>query len=73
MRVKAYNSERPTAVATATVSITMLRNAEAPVFTESSYQVQIYDNHRLGTAVTSVSATDPDGVSFSYLTFPRIL
>ncbi|XP_064610242.1 protocadherin Fat 4-like [Liolophura sinensis] len=32
---------------------------------DDSPSYRIYDNHRLGTAVTSVSATDPDGVRYT--------
>lgn len=44
-------------------------NEQAPIFTEdATYAVSIAENTALGTEITSVSATDPEGRSVAYST-----
>ncbi|XP_071313482.1 protocadherin alpha-8-like [Trachinotus anak] len=59
--VTAVDGGKPQRSGTLNVSITVLDiNDNRPVFSQNSYQVEIYENVSVGTTVTKVNATDPD-------------
>ena len=51
-----------TQVAQAFVNITVIRNANPPIFTENEYQRVIADTTPIGTSLVNVEAIDGDGV-----------
>ena len=62
----AYDDAEPGRVATADVTILVSRNANAPKFGEQSYRVTVEDTVSLGETITSIEATDEDGVSVKH-------
>lgn len=60
LQATVYDSKVPAQVASANVMIVITRNAHAPVFSQSSYQVQVSDSTMLGQTVLVVNATDAD-------------
>ncbi|XP_059150508.1 protocadherin Fat 4-like [Physella acuta] len=63
----AYSSDKTTNTSTATVTITVIDvNDRMPLFNQSHYQGSVIENATVGTAVTAVSAKDPDGGTVTY-------
>ena len=62
IEVVAYDTAYTDQVTTATVPIMVSRNAWAPVFSQPEYSISITENHRLGTSVLQLTATDDDQV-----------
>lgn len=62
MRVVAFDTEYPDQPSTATVPIKVTRNQNAPRFSNSEYSKSLAENHRLGSSVLQVTATDSDKV-----------
>ena len=60
-----YDTAYPDQPSTATVPIQVTRNANAPIFSKAEYDVTLAENHRLGSSVAQVSASDDDGVSYN--------
>ena len=56
-----YDSAYPDVQDSATVSITVQRNINAPIFTSSRYTQTISERHQPGTQVVCFNATDADG------------
>ena len=63
MTLVAYDAFYPRNFGIATVTINIIRNPNAPVFSLPSYQVTINENFPLGDVVVDVQASDLDGVS----------
>ena len=55
-----------TQTAQAYVNITVIRNANSPIFTQNEYQRVIPDNTPVGTSLLTVTANDADGDSIYY-------
>ena len=55
-----------TQVAQAYVNVTVIRNANPPIFTQNSYQRVIPDTTPIGTSLVDVQANDADGDSVYY-------
>ena len=62
LKVEVYDSMYPTKRQVDYISITVNRNANAPVFSPNSYTKSVSDSYPLVTEVIGVSANDPDGV-----------
>lgn len=60
MWIIAYDSLYPGTRSTAAVTISVVRNAYAPVFTSQRYEVTVSEKLPLGASVLSVTATDAD-------------
>ncbi|XP_062281234.1 protocadherin alpha-3-like [Scomber scombrus] len=59
--VTAVDGGKPQRSGTLNVSITVLdSNDNRPMFSQDTYQIEVYENLQLGTAVTRVTAIDPD-------------
>ncbi|XP_069388124.1 protocadherin alpha-3-like isoform X29 [Paralichthys olivaceus] len=59
--VTAVDGGKPPRSSTLNVSIIVLdSNDNRPVFSQDTYQVEIYENAQIGAIVTKVNATDPD-------------
>ncbi|KAG8004043.1 Protocadherin alpha-8, partial [Nibea albiflora] len=59
--VTAVDGGKPQRSGTLNVSIIVLdSNDNRPVFSQDTYQIEIYENVPVGTTVTRVNATDPD-------------
>ena len=65
-RIIAYDTANTGQKATATVTITVIRNPNAPRFTQSNYDVTINDRYVLGQQVFDLRATDADNVSIVF-------
>ena len=63
LKVISYDSVYPQNRASATVSVSVIRNANEPKFEKSSYTKTISEDFELGVSVIDVKATDADGVS----------
>ena len=61
--VEAYDSAYPSARQLAEVTVTVLRNTNAPIFSPSSYDTSISERYPIGEQVLRVTATDDDRVS----------
>ena len=59
----AYDDAEANRVATADVTIVVARNAHAPRFDETDYEVTLSQAARVGEAILTVTASDEDGVS----------
>ncbi|GFN78435.1 protocadherin fat 4, partial [Plakobranchus ocellatus] len=66
LRVIAYDTAYPTAIATATVPIFVTRNPSAPTFVTDPYVTTIPETFSLGANVTRVEARDADGDVLRY-------
>ena len=66
LRVGAYDSVIPYDVATSTVSITVLRNDNEPIFLEEPYQLTLSESTVVGTSVYRITANDADGDIIRY-------
>ncbi|RUS85645.1 hypothetical protein EGW08_006591, partial [Elysia chlorotica] len=66
LRVIAYDTAYPSAIATETVQIIVTRNPSPPVFQNDPYVVTIPETFSLGANVTRVVATDADGDILRY-------
>ena len=62
MTVAAYDSYFPATKATAQLTITVLRNPAAPVFSLAQYAQSVNEYYDTGKSVLAVAATDADGV-----------
>ena len=62
LRVIAYDDASPNKIATATVSIYVTRNPNAPVFVGGPYSAIIPETQSLGALVIQTAATDLDQV-----------
>ena len=60
LRIEARDGGSPALVATALVEITVLRNLENPVFTETSYVTTIDETQALGETIEQILARDDD-------------
>lgn len=60
--MRVHDSAYPDQPSTATVPIQVTRNENAPIFATADYNVNLAENHRLGSSVVQVSASDDDGV-----------
>lgn len=67
--VQAYDNGNPPLYDTEVVTITVERNTEPPVFNPNTYQVTILETQSLGSAIVTVSATDPDALFVSLFCF----
>ena len=62
LRVKAYDLFYPLNAGFTTVLVTVIRNPSGPVFTKQNY-VEIKSEYTaVGSLITTVTATDSDGV-----------
>lgn len=62
--IVAYDNLYPGSRSTAVVTINVIRNAHAPVFSSSKFEVTVSEKLPLGASVLQVTATDQDfGVS----------
>lgn len=52
----------PPRSATATATINILRNLNAPVFNPRDYPATIYETHQVGVDIVTVTATDADQI-----------
>ncbi|KAJ8318063.1 hypothetical protein KUTeg_003154 [Tegillarca granosa] len=66
LKVIAYDTQSRAQVATADVSITVSRNVNPPIFTQSRYQTTISESYAFGVPVIKVSATDRDNDAITY-------
>ena len=60
--VRAYDSARPSQVASANVTIAVNRNPSIPVFQRLTQVISILETQNLGEVIASVQALDADGV-----------
>ena len=68
--VTAVDGGKPPRSGTLNVSIIVLDiNDNRPVFSQETYQIEIYENAQVGAAVTKVNATDPDEGSSGEIEF----
>jgi len=58
--VTAYDSGSPLADVSETVTITIQRNLNAPIFNPQNYETTIYDYVPIGSSVITVNAEDAD-------------
>ena len=58
--MSAYDTGAPSAVVSETVTITVNRNLNTPVFDQQEYVSTIYDYNPIGTDVVDVNADDAD-------------
>lgn len=65
----AYDTVYPNNIATATATIFVDRNPNAPIFSAALYQRNIVETLPIGSSVVEATATDADGVSMA----PRLL
>lgn len=61
--IRGYDTFYPNNWASCTVHITVIRNPNSPLYTQSSYEKTINEYHQVGSTVLAVSAQDQDGVS----------
>lgn len=66
LRIVAYDSTYPENQATATVSLSVERNPNAPTFVDKSYVIDINEKFSLGTVVMTIRAEDDDAVRMNY-------
>jgi protocadherin Fat 4 len=66
LEIKGYDSAYPDNKITEYVTVTVNRNAYAPVFGSSTYAKTVSDNYPLVTNVITVSASDRDGDNVTY-------
>ncbi|KAK3745550.1 hypothetical protein RRG08_040225, partial [Elysia crispata] len=67
LTIEAYDSARPTRVATQNVVITVSRNANGPVFIPSAtYTTTVLESIALASSVIQVTATDSDNEPLTY-------
>ncbi|XP_062579030.1 protocadherin Fat 3-like [Saccostrea cucullata] len=66
LRLTAHDTRYPNNKANATVTITVRRNLNAPVFSLPSYSRTVLDTIPLGDQVVQVNATDADGDQIRY-------
>ena len=62
VRVVCIDIAYPDQVTTATVPISVTRNEHAPIFSQPEYRQNLAENHRLGSSVLQLTATDQDNV-----------
>ena len=68
-----HDSERPQKTVTSTLTATIQRNENSPVFDETNLRITINDRYELGQVIKNISASDVDGVSFiDDLSFSRL-
>ncbi|XP_030000921.1 protocadherin alpha-3-like [Sphaeramia orbicularis] len=61
LTVTAIDGGKPQRSGTLNVSVTVLdSNDNSPMFTQDTYQIEIYENAPVGTTVATVNARDPD-------------
>ena len=58
-----YDDARPEKTSTGTLTASITRNENSPIFTQRDYKVKVTDRTALGTEVARVSANDADNVS----------
>ena len=66
LRIVAFDSANPNQKASALVTIAVTRNENSPIFARNSYYVEATESEPLGHFITTVNATDRDGVSKIY-------
>ena len=64
VRIIAYDTAYTDQVTTAVVPIQVTRNEYAPIFSRPEYRLSLAENHRLGSSVIQMSATDADKVEY---------
>ncbi len=57
-----YDTEYPDQTSTAIVPVIVTRNANAPIFERPEYRQSLAENHRLGSSVLQLRASDQDQV-----------
>lgn len=63
MLISAFDTGAPAAVVSETVTITVNRNLNTPVFTLQNYETTVYDYQPTGSSVITVTAKDADVTS----------
>ncbi|GFS23625.1 protocadherin Fat 4, partial [Elysia marginata] len=66
LTVVAFDNALPSAKATATVSISVLRNINVPAFSPNPVFASVDETHPIQNLVTNISATDRDGDTVEY-------
>jgi len=61
--VTAYDSGAPSAEVRETVTITINRNLNTPIFDQQNYETTMYDYEPIGSSVITVNADDADVTS----------
>ncbi|RUS82555.1 hypothetical protein EGW08_009685 [Elysia chlorotica] len=69
LKVEAFDSALPSAKATASVTVTVLRNINGPNFAPSPVLVTVDETHPIQRMVTNITATDSDGDNIEYRLF----
>ncbi len=62
IRVLVYDTEYRDQTSTAVVPVVVTRNANAPIFERPEYRQSLAENHRLGSSVLQLKASDQDQV-----------
>lgn len=62
LEVLAYDPQYPVDFATATVTLSISRNENVPIFSPPTYRVTISETAIIGSSVIRVTASDNDGV-----------
>ncbi|KAK3089813.1 hypothetical protein FSP39_006721 [Pinctada imbricata] len=62
LRVEAFDTYYPNNRGAATVTINIIRNPSAPIFSQNSYETTINENFPVGDEVIRATATDADGL-----------
>lgn len=58
-----YDSAKPDKLTTTTIRVPVLRNVNAPVFKDTSYEAAILENARVGVRILQMATVDMDNVS----------
>ena len=63
IRVNAFRAEDSTVRAVTIVRVSVVRNANAPIFTHGNLDISISEDQEIGTTIGQVVAQDADDVS----------
>ena len=74
LAVTVHDSAIPRVRTTSTLTITVMRNQNPPVFTEDVYNANVNIQTKVGDVIATIKATDADGVSgkFPLCLFPPV-
>ena len=74
LAVTVHDSAIPRVRTTSTLTITVMRNQNPPVFTEDVYNANVNIQTKVGDVIATIKATDADGVSgkFPLCLFPLL-
>ena len=74
LAVTVHDSAIPRVRTTSTLTITVMRNQNPPVFTEDVYNANVNIQTKVGDAIATIKANDADGVSgkFPLRIFPLL-